>query len=124
MADKRYKRQTNKPLQSKPNTPSKPVLPRNPQKANKPSLAKNKAVVEPTITTGLQVFSETGETGEQSSYIDKVNKYGAIPKGEKPVRDIDVPKQTKDDNRTSRFVRTALEAEATPDAMVDPIKTQ
>ena len=104
------------------NTPSKPVLPRNPQKANKPSLAKNKAVVEPTITTGLQVFSETGETGEQSSYIDKVNKYGAIPKGEKPVRDIDVPKQTKDDNRTSRFVRTALEAEATPDAMVDPIK--
>lgn len=51
-----------------------------------------------------------------------VNQYGAIEPGENPVRDVSVPRQTADDNRVGRTVRTAMEAQGTPDALVDRLK--
>lgn len=45
-------------------------------------------------------------------YIDK---YGTIPKGEKPARDVDVPKKVSEKDVVSRFARTMLEAGVTPD---------
>ena len=51
-----------------------------------------------------------------------LEKYGAIPKGEKPARDIDVPKKTADGRKVSQTVRTILEAKATPDEAIPSIE--
>lgn len=59
------------------------------------------------------------------SLDDLVDEYGAIPKGENPYgnnRDIDVPQQTSDFNKVSRFTRTAMEAEQINDTTVGMIK--
>lgn len=53
---------------------------------------------------------------------DYVKKYGAIPRGEKPSREITMPKKTGDGKNLSRTVRTILEAGATPEAMVPNIE--
>ena len=55
-------------------------------------------------------------------YAEMLEKYGAIKKGENPVRDVDIPQRTTDNNKVRKFVRTAAEADATPDAMVNDIK--
>lgn len=44
-----------------------------------------------------------------------VELYGAIPKGEKPTRDINVPKKVSKKDVVSHFARTMLEAGVTPD---------
>ena len=51
-----------------------------------------------------------------------IAKYGAIPKGERPVRDTQIPKQTSDSKKVSQTVRTILEAGATPEAAVPTIE--
>ena len=53
---------------------------------------------------------------------DYIAKYGAIPTGEKPARDILLPNQTADDKYVSRTVRTILEAKATPDELVPNVE--
>lgn len=53
---------------------------------------------------------------------DLVAKYGAIPAGENPVRDVSVPNRTTADTKVRRTVRTALEAEVTPDSLVPVIE--
>ena len=53
---------------------------------------------------------------------DYVKKYGAIPRGEKPSREITMPKKTGDGKNLSQTVRTILEAGATPEAMVPNIE--
>ena len=53
---------------------------------------------------------------------DLVAKYGAIPAGENPVRDVSIPNRTKADTKVRRTVRTALEAEVTPDSLVPVIE--
>lgn len=58
------------------------------------------------------------------SLDDMVDEYGAIPKGEDPFgdnRDIDIPQQTADDNRVSRFARTAAESRNVHDRTVDMV---
>ena len=58
------------------------------------------------------------------SLDDLVDEYGAIPKGEDPYgtnRDIDIPQQTADDNRVSRWGRTAVESSNVDDEAVDEI---
>ena len=47
-------------------------------------------------------------------WFEKANEYGIIPKGEKPTRNIDVPKQINDKDVVSQFARTMLEAGVTP----------
>ncbi len=51
-----------------------------------------------------------------------LEKYGAIPKGENPARDVVVPKKTSDDKKVSQTVRTILEAKATPDEALPSIE--
>ncbi len=79
---------------------------------------------------------QTGKKGASerlAKYIDKgiitteeydelVKTYGAIPAGENPHRDIQVPQKTAKDKKVSQTVRTILEAKATPDEAVPTIE--
>ena len=51
-------------------------------------------------------------------YTKAANEYGTIEPGERPSRNVDVPRQMTDDTKVSRFTRTAMEAEATPDELI------
>lgn len=53
---------------------------------------------------------------------DYVKKYGAIPRGENPSREILLPRKTAADKKVSQTVRTILEAGATPDGMVPTVE--
>lgn len=55
-------------------------------------------------------------------YQAMIEEFGAIPKGEKPHRDITVPKKTEKDKNVSQTVRTILEAEVTPSEIVPTIE--
>lgn len=55
---------------------------------------------------------------------ENIDRYGAIPPGENPYgnnRDIQVPQQTADDNRVSKWQSTAAEAEQVNDQTVDAL---
>lgn len=54
-------------------------------------------------------------------FSNLANRYGTIPEGENPARIVDVPSQTSDTENVSRTARTAMEAEATPDELLDDI---
>ncbi|MEG2380628.1 MAG: hypothetical protein RSB38_02900, partial [Oscillospiraceae bacterium] len=54
----------------------------------------------------------------ENDYSKNIEKYGAIPKGENPIRAIKVPKRTSKTNAVSYFARTMLEAESTPDTAI------
>jgi hypothetical protein len=51
-----------------------------------------------------------------------IKQYGAIPKGEKPARDILLPRKTEAGKNVSQTVRTILEAGATPDELVPTVE--
>ena len=51
-----------------------------------------------------------------------VKRYGAMPTGENPFRDIVLPKKTAKELKLSQTVRTILEAKATPEVMVPSIQ--
>lgn len=55
-------------------------------------------------------------------YQGMVEQYGSIKPGEKPAREVRVPRRTADDRKVSQTVRTILEAEATPDTAVQNIE--
>ena len=55
-------------------------------------------------------------------YQGMVEQYGSIKPGEKPAREVRVPRRTADDRKVSQTVRTILEAKATPDAAVPNIE--
>ena len=55
-------------------------------------------------------------------YQGMVEQYGSIKPGEKPAREVRVPRRTADDRKVSQTVRTILEAKATPDAAVQNIE--
>ena len=57
-----------------------------------------------------------------AEWLDKIEKYGAIPAGENPHREIQVPKKTAEDKKVSQTVRTILEAKATPDEALPTIE--
>lgn len=69
-------------------------------------------------------YSLKGSSDSLQAQLDEaVKKYGAIPTGEKPARDIQVPKKATDNKneRISQTVRTVLEAKATPDEILPTI---
>ncbi len=72
----------------------------------------------------VSTLSEYVERGAISTelYEELIEKYGALPKGEKPHRDIQVPKKTAKDKKVSQTVRTILEAKATPDEALPTIE--
>lgn len=51
-----------------------------------------------------------------------IQEYGAIPRGERPYREIQIPKRTSEAQKVSQTVRTILEAQATPDEAVQSIE--
>ncbi len=68
-------------------------------------------------------YSLAGENTEfWDEWLDKIKEYGAIPSGEKPHREIQVPQKTAKDKKVSQTVRTILEAKATPDEAVPTIE--
>lgn len=58
----------------------------------------------------------------QAPIQELIAQYGQIEPGERPFRDIAIPRKTGDNMLVSRTVRTALEAEATPDELVPDIE--
>ncbi len=59
---------------------------------------------------------------ELLSREELIEKYGAIPAGEKPSREVQVPRKSSDGKKVSQTVRTILEAEATPDEALPTIE--
>ena len=55
-------------------------------------------------------------------YQGMVEQYGSMKPGEKPAREVRVPRRTADDRKVSQTVRTILEAGATPDTAVQNIE--
>lgn len=55
-------------------------------------------------------------------YSHLQNEYGTMEPGEKPARTVDLPKQTKDDNKVGQTPRTVMEAEATPESRIESIE--
>ena len=55
-------------------------------------------------------------------YAELLKTYGAIERGETPFRDVQVPERTGKNRKVSQTVRTILEAEATPDAMIPDVE--
>lgn len=55
-------------------------------------------------------------------YGELIKTYGEIKRGERPAREIDVPRKTEEGRNVSQTIRTVLEAEATPDASVPTIQ--
>ena len=74
----------------------------------------------------MQNTTENAQEGKKSiagtRLSELVEKYGAIPRGEKPHRDIQVPKKTAKDKKVSQTVRTILETKATPDEALPTIE--
>ena len=56
---------------------------------------------------------------DPNSYSALQGRYGTIEPGENPARAVDVPKKTDDTHKVRQFARTAMEAKALPDALVN-----
>ena len=54
----------------------------------------------------------------QESYQRMAEQYGTIPTGERPTREVRIPRKTSEDKKVSQTVRTILEAGATPEELV------
>lgn len=66
-----------------------------------------------------------GEGSFTQYYLDFMNRrHGSIPAGERPARQVQVPKRTSDKTRTRRAVRTILEAGAVPEDMVGALTAE
>lgn len=88
------------------------------------------------LTEQLQAVNARAEAGEitqeeaaaqkmailQAPIQELIAKYGQMEPGERPFRDITIPRKTGENMRVSRTVRTVLEAEATPDELVPDIE--
>ena len=59
---------------------------------------------------------------QEAAYQKLVDEYGAITKGEKPARDVSVPRRTSPDTKVSESVRTIQEAKATPESRLPTIR--
>lgn len=58
----------------------------------------------------------------REEYRKMLEEYGAIEPGEKPVREVQVPKKTAENKNVSQTVRTVMEAGATPEEMLPSIE--
>jgi hypothetical protein len=119
-----YKARYARQVVQQPDTPvsvPEPVIAPQPQQTAKPSLPRNERSKQANtkLEMNLQFFP-----GDRDMYQEYVDKYGAIPEGENPAREIQVPIQVEPHTKTRQFARTALEAKATPDAMVEDIKNE
>lgn len=90
------------------------------QLRNSTSKAINRASQNPYIAdrTEGEGYAVAGINKAVKAFIDK---YGRVPEGINPVRDVKVPTQTTDDTKVRTTVRTILESDHISDEMVDPI---
>lgn len=93
-----------------------------------PAITVNDAMKDSVLTEGQPMYSRSLTAGMSTQDLDNrindlVKKYGALPKGEKPARNVDVPMQTSDNKNTRRFVRTILESGITSADLDDSIKS-
>lgn len=58
------------------------------------------------------------EESRRKRLREAAEKYGTIPPGEKPAREVTLPKQTAPGKRASMTIRTVLEAGITPEELV------
>lgn len=74
----------------------------------------------------MQNIAEHTQEGKKSiagtRLSELVEKYGAIPQGENPHRDVQLPRKTEKNKKVSQTVRTILEAMVTPDEAVPTIE--
>lgn len=67
----------------------------------------------------VDAYSSVGAaTGGFDPYSRMANEYGTIEPGWNPARTVDVPRSTNGTDRVRRFIRTTMEAEATPETML------
>lgn len=74
----------------------------------------NKTERNPKNVTSYSL-DDDGNYDFGDAWYELLQEYGYIPKGEKPVRDVDVPKKIDERRVVSRFARTMMEAGVTPD---------
>ena len=82
-----------------------------------PEQVKNVSNKTPTSDPDIRYSLSNREQLDQ--YIQE---YGAIPRGERPYREVQIPKRTSETQKVSQTVRTILEAQATPDEAVQSIE--
>lgn len=102
---------------------------RPPSSSNEATLSLGESVTTDSISNSSEnvngKFSLKGSSDALQAQLDEaVKKYGAIPAGENPARDIQVPKKATDNKneRISQTIRTVLEAKATPDIALPTIE--
>ncbi len=76
----------------------------------------------PDIRHALREKSSLRAEEVKARMQEMVEQYGTIPSGERPFRQVQVPKQTAEGRKVSQTVRTAMEAEATPDMAIPNIE--
>lgn len=79
--------------------------------------------------TSISAKEEKSNSSDKQKSIgtpweEMIARYGSIPAGEKPVRDIRAPQRVDDNTRVRRFVRTVSESNAITDDMVEDIKAE
>ncbi|MBQ6796045.1 MAG: hypothetical protein IJO83_07870 [Clostridia bacterium] len=70
--------------------------------------------VKRSLSKSLKKYLDDGMISTEA-YEELIEKYGAIATGEKPYRDVQVPRKTAKNKKVSQTVRTILEAKVTPD---------
>lgn len=75
----------------------------------------------PSMSERLAKYAEEGVIPTEV-YEELIEKYGAIHTGEKPSRDVQVPRKSAKNKKVSQTVRTVLEAQVTPDEAVPTIE--
>ena len=71
-------------------------------------------------TSKLYKYVEDG-TISTKDYNELIEKYGAIPSGERPHREVYVPRKTAKDKKVSQTIRTIHEAKETPETHPDNV---
>ena len=89
----------------------------------------NQTIASPTASvntqnTTIQRFVRSdGTTANVSEVLEEAgSRYGTIPAGENPVREVSLPQSVDGKTKVSRFARTAAEAQVTTDEMVSRIE--
>ncbi len=85
------------------------------------SAGESSADIRPGIKHSVAGADDILDENLRRRLQESADKYGVIPPGENPTRDVTVPKKTSETKRASMTIRTVLEAGVTPDMMVPAI---
>ena len=87
------------------------------------SLHKNK-ISQSNGSVKKQSYGSSSSKADTDMYKSLIEKYGAIEPGEKPARDVQVPKKTSDDKNVRKFARTAMESGSLPDEFASEMEQE